>query len=36
MKTPTLTDAQKRAFIDLLIMGMYVDQNLSSAEDARV
>ena len=36
MKTPNLTDPQKRAFIDLLIMGMYVDQNLSSAEDARV
>jgi hypothetical protein len=36
MKILGLTDAQREAFMDLLIVGMYADHNLSSAEDARI
>src|SRR5438874_2969677 len=36
MKTSQLTDAQKKALMDLLIVGMYADHSLASAEDASV
>jgi hypothetical protein len=36
MKTIGLSDAQKQALMDLLVVGMYADHNLASAEDACV
>ena len=36
MKNTGLTDTQKQALMDLLLVGMYTDHNLSSAEDACV
>ncbi len=36
MKLARLSEAQKHALIDLLVVGMYADHNLSSAEDACV
>ena len=34
MKPAELSDAQKQALTDLLVLGMYADHNLTSAEDA--
>ncbi len=36
MKQTDLTTDQKRALMDLLVLGMYADRNLASAEDACV
>ncbi len=36
MKLTDLTAEQKRALMDLLVLGMYADRNLASAEDACV
>jgi uncharacterized tellurite resistance protein B-like protein len=34
MEPSKLSDSQKQALMDLLVLGMYADHNLSSAEDA--
>ena len=34
MKTKGFTEAQKQALMDLLVVGMYADHDLASAEDA--
>jgi uncharacterized tellurite resistance protein B-like protein len=34
MKTTQLSDTQRQALTDLLVLGMYADHNLASAEDA--
>jgi len=36
MNTTGFTQEQKQALLDLLIIGMYADHNLASAEDARI
>ncbi len=36
MNITGFTQDQKQALLDLLIMGMYADHNLASAEDARI
>jgi uncharacterized tellurite resistance protein B-like protein len=36
MKIKDLSQAQRRALMDLLVVGMYADHNLSSAEDVCV
>lgn len=36
MKITGFTDKQKQALLDLLVLGMYADHNLASAEDACV
>jgi len=36
MNVAGFTQEQKQALLDLLIIGMYADHNLASAEDARV
>ena len=36
MKLTGLDDAQKQALLDLLVVGMYADHNLASAEDVCV
>ena len=36
MKLADFTNEQKQALLDLLILGMYADRNLASAEDACV
>ena len=36
MEIAGLTDKQKQALMDLLVMGMYADHNLASAEDVCV
>ncbi len=36
MNTTGFTPEQKQALLDLLIIGMYADHNLASAEDSRI
>jgi len=36
MNLAGFTEEQKQALLDLLIVGMYADHNLASAEDERV
>jgi len=36
MNVTGFTDIQKQALMDLLVLGMYSDGNLASAEDARI